>query len=270
MKKLISILSLSFALAAFSCTSGDDDNTTDPVEETPILLTRLSSSTDDPATIKYNGSKISEVAWIDGKNVYEYTGDLITKNTDYNETGAKIGNTDFTYSNDKLIKVVYASGTSSETTTYSYPNANTINEIITRTTTYMGSTSVYKDVTTYTLNNGNIVSQETAYYFNNALAGNISSTYTYDNKNSPSKNVIGFDKIMVYNFSTGDEKTACSNNLLTKNQSNTTVAGNNTKYKNVSAITYSVAGYPTQIITNQYDKNNQIVSTYTDFFEYNK
>jgi len=42
------------------------------------------------------------------------------------------------------------------------------------------------------------------------------------------------------------------------------------QYKNVDTITYTAAGYPTQIITNQYNASNQLNSTSTDFFEYNK
>ena len=269
MKKLI--LGIFLAFFAISCSSNDDENSPpDPVEETPILPTKTFSSNDNPATIKYNGNKILESTSVDGKFVYEYTGNLITKITEYNAAGTKDGTTDFTYSNDKLIKVVYVATGFSETISYSYPTANTINATDTRNSTFMGSPIVNKDVTTYTLNNGNVISDETTYYHNNALAGKLSVTYTYDDKNTASKNILGFDKIMIYNFAHVDENTSCSNNLLIKNQTNAQVGYSVSKYKNVNSITYSAAGYPTQIITNQYNESNQLNSTSTDFFEYNK
>jgi len=268
MKKLI--LSLSLALFAISCSSNDDDETTVPVEETPVLPTKSSSSNESPATIKYNGNKILESTWVDGKFVYEYTGNLISKTIEYNAAGNKIGTTDFTYSNDKLIKVVNTGTNFSETITYSYPTANTINATDTRNSTFMGSPIVNKDVVTYTLSNGNVDSEESTYYHNGVLAGKLSVTYSYDGKNSVCRNILGFDKIMIYNFARVDENTSCFNNLLIKNQTNAQVGYNVSKYKNVNTITYSAAGYPTQIITNQYNESNQLNSTSTNFFEYNK
>ena|SRR6218665_114559 len=269
MKKMI--LGLGVALFAISCSSSDDENiSTDPVVEIPVLPIKLSFHNDPTGTIKYNGNKISEITFVDGKYVYEYTGNLISKTTEYNGAGTKIGTTDFTYSNDKLIKVVETSTNYSETTTYSYPTTNTINATDTRTSTFMGSPNVNKDETAYTLNNGNVSSEETTYYRNGALAGKVSATYTYDTKNTAYKNVLGFDKIMVYNFGRMQENTVCANNLLIKNQKNTPVGNSVSQYKNVNTITYTAAGYPTQIITNQYNASNQLNSTSTDFFEYNK
>jgi len=267
MKKLI--LGLSIVLFAISCSSSDDENIpTDPVVEIPVLPTKLSNS-DDTGTFKYNGNKVSEINWVDYKVVCEYTGDLITRMIDYDAAGAKEATTDFTYSNDKLTKVVFVEGNVTETSIYSYPSTNTVNATVTRTSTSQGSPVVYKDVITYTLNNGNVVSEEMNYYNNGTLRGKISATYTYDDKNTAYKNILGFDKIMVYTFD-GDENTVGRNNLLTKNHTNTPVGSSVSKYKNVNTITYSAAGYPTQIITNQYNASNQLNSTSTDFFEYNK
>ena len=265
MKKLI--LGLSLAFLAIGCSSNDDDASV-PAEETLVLPTKLFNS-DDTGTFKYNGNKVSEINWVDYKVVCEYNGNLITRMIDYDAAGAKETTTDFTYSNDKLIKVIFVEGNVNETTTYSYPNTNTVNATVTRTSTSQGSPVVYKDVITYTLDNGNVVSEEMNYYVNGTLKGKISATYTYDDKNTAYKNILGFDKIMIYSFD-GDENTVGRNNLLIKNHTNTPVGSSVSKYKNVNTITYSAAGYPTQIITNQYDASNQLNSTSTDFYEYNK
>lgn len=269
MKKLI--LGLSVIVFSISCSSNNDDDVpTDPVVEIPVLPTKLSFSTDTPATIKYNGNKIAEISFIDGKYVYEYTGNLITKIVEYNGAGVKEITTDFSYSNDKLVKMVAVETNSTKTTTYSYPDANSISFIETRNYTSAGTPQVDKDVTTLTLNNGNILGEETTYSHNNSVAGKISSTYTYDDKKSVYSNVLGYDKIIAYNYSTMDDNTASKNNLLTKNQTNTTVSGSVSKYKNVNTITYSSAGYPTQIMTKQYDGNNQLNDSYSISYEYNK
>ena len=266
MKKLI--LGLSLVLLSISCNSNDDDDIT--IEETPILPTKITFSNDPSATIKYNGNKISEISWVDGKYVYEYTGSLITKTTDYNDTGAKELTTDFTYSNDKLVKSVSVEGNSTKTTTYSYPDANTISFTSTRNYTFAGNAQVDKDVTTLTLNNGNIVAEETDYYHNNLLAGKISSTYTYDDKTSVYANILGYDKLLAYNYTTVDDNTASKNNVLVKNQTNTPVTSSVSKYKNVNTITYSSAGYPIQIATKQYNANNQLSDSYTITYDYNR
>jgi len=266
MKKLILCLSLAFL--AISCGSNDDDDTSVPVEETPVLPTKLSTG-EDTGIFKYNGNMVSEINWGDYKVVCQYTGNVITKMIDYDSAGAVETTTDFTYSNDKLTKAVFVEGNTTETSIYSYPSTNTVNATVTRNSTSQGSPVVYKDVITYTLNNGNVVSEEMNYYVNGTLKGKISATYTYDDKNTAYKNILGFDKIMIYSFD-GDENTVGRNNLLIKNHTNTPVGSSISKYKNVNTITYSTAGYPTQIITNQYNANNQLNSTNTDFYEYNK
>lgn len=271
MKKLI--LSLSLALFAISCSSNDDDETTVPVEETPVLPTKISFSNiiDPSGTIKYNGNKISDITWADNaKYVYEYTGSLITKITEYDGAGAKDLTTDFTYSNDKLVKSVAAESNGTRTTTYSYPDANTISFTSTRNYTFAGTAQVDKDVTILTLNTGNVFAEETTYYHNNALAGKISSTYTYDDKASVYTNVSGYDKLLAYNYTVMDENTAGKNNVLIKNQTNTTVSGSISKYKNVNTMTYSAAGYPKQIATKQYNANNQVNDSYVISYDYSK
>lgn len=269
MKKLI--LGLSVVVFSISCSSNDDENVpTDPVVEIPVLPTKLSFSNDTPATVKYDGNKISEISYVGGKLVYEYTGNLIARITEYSGASVKEITTDFSYSNDKLVKIVAVETNSTKTTTYSYPDANSISFIETRNYTSAGTPQVDKDVTVLTLNNGNIVGEETTYSHNNSVAGKISSTYTHDDKKSVYSNVLGYDKIIAYNYSTMDDITASKNNILTKNQTNTTVSGSVNKYKNVNTITYSTAGYPTQIMTKQFSENNQQTDSYSISYEYNK
>lgn len=268
-KKLI--LSLGVIVFSISCSSNDDDGvSTDSVVEIPVLPTKLLFSTDIPATIRYDGTKVTEISWVNSKFTFEYTGNLITRIIEYNGAGVKEMTTNFSYSSDKLVKTVSVESNSTKTTTYSYPDANSISFIETRNYTSAGTPQVDKDVTVLTLNNGNIVAEETTYSHNNSVAGKISSTYSYDDKRSVYSNVLGYDKIIAYNYSTMDDNTASKNNLLTKNQTNTLVSGSVSKYKNVNTITYSKSGYPTQIMTKQFNGNNQQTDSYSISYEYNK
>lgn len=266
MKKLVLLLSL--ALISVSC-GRDDDETTNPIDEIAILPTKISGDS-ELGVIRYDGNKILETKSNDGfKVVYEYSGNLITKMIGYNANGTKVTTTDFTYSNDKLTNVTFVEDDVLIKNSYSYPNATTVNSTEISTIVSQGTTTTYKDVTTFTLDKGNIVAEELAYYLNNTLRGNISVTYTYDDKNSVMKNITGWDKISVYMFE-GGNFTTVNNNVLTKNHINNPVGSSQSKYRVVNDITYSANNYPTQIISKQYGNNNELNSTNTDFFEYNK
>lgn len=273
MKKIILLASLTLIFASCSRSS---DNTNeiivDPVVETPILPTKISGSW-GVKTIKYNGNKLSEMMGSDSKTVFEYSGDIITKIKSYNTKGIEIETVDFVYSNGKLTNVSYNATNNKKTFVYSYPDANTVVKTKVRNYTFAGESMTDKEDVTYTLKNGNIVSEEMVYYHNNKLYGNISATYTYDDKNNVYKNVLGFDKIKVYLFADLKDYvgSGSNNNLLTKSLTNITVAGETSKYKDVYSNSYSSSDYPIQIISKQYDANNQQQgNTITDFFEYNK
>ncbi|MDR2229635.1 MAG: hypothetical protein LBE39_09200 [Flavobacteriaceae bacterium] len=273
MKKIVLLASLTLIFT--SCgRSGDNTNevVVDPVVETPILPAKISGSW-GVETIKYNGNKLSEIISSDSKTVFEYSGSLITKTISYDNSGVQIGTADFVYSNGTLTNVSYNATNNKKTFVYSYPDANTVVKTRVRNYSVAGEPMIDKEDITYTLKNGNIVSEEMVYYHNNKLYGNISSTYTYDDKNNVYKNILGFDKIKVYLFADLKDYigSGSNNNLLTKSQTHITVAGETSKYKNVYSNSYSSSGYPIQIISKQYGTNNQQQGdTITNFFVYNK
>lgn len=274
MKKIIILSSL--ALIGLSCSSNDNDDTTEVVE-TPVLLTKMIVD-GNAVSIKYDGNKIVEVATpVDnGKTVFTYTGNLITKVTDYDDKGLVTGTADYTYDKDKLIHVRDASTTMGSNTpniytlTFSYPNSTTINCTEIRNYTFAGNPQVAKSEITYTVNNGEVISAKEIYYHNNTLEGNIVATYTYDDKNNPYKNILGFDKLGLYNPLEPNGNLSMKRNLTTATGTNTPVNSSASGNRSVFTNSYSDKGYPTQIKETQYGPNNEPRSSRTTSFVYNQ
>ncbi|MHC6198577.1 hypothetical protein ATE49_01675 [Elizabethkingia miricola] len=273
MKKIVLLASLTLI---FTNCGRSNDNTNeiivDPVAEVPALPTKVSGSY-GVRTVKYDGNKLLEISSLTSKMVLEYTGGLITRVTNYKASGEKERTVELTYSNGNLTNVSSNGRDYSGTFSYSYPSANVINCTEIKKFTFSGLISYSKREITYTLNNGNIVSEGVVFYSNDKPDGKASIVYTYDDKNNTFKNILGVDKIKAFLSSEElvESITGNSNNILTMDITNISLAGVLTKYKFINNISYSANNYPIQIISKQYDANNQQQgNTITDFFEYNK
>ncbi len=273
MKKNLFLSSLIFL--SLSCSSTDvEDGGTDP--QYPFLVTKAIVD-GDVYTIKYDGVKILEQSNADGSNkfVYTYTGNVITQIKDY-YNGSLNSTTDFTYDNDKLINVKVVSITSGSNTTsiktltYSYPNSTTINCTQIRNYTLAGNLQTDKSEIVYTVKDGDVISSKEKYYHNNVLAGNITETYTYDDKNNPYKNVKGFDKIELYNPWASNDNLSGKKNLVLFTNSNTPTSSAISNYKLVYITSYNTANYPNQITETQYNSSNQVSSSQTTIYTYNQ
>lgn len=267
MKNLILLSSL--ILIFTSCSSSNDDITDTP-KEIPVLPTKIINSSSGLSSVKYSDNKITEITYTDSRQVYYYTGNLISKITDYDSKGVIEGTTTFVYSNDQLTGVSYVEGSSSSVYTYSYLNATTVNCVRTRKTNSQGGSYNIQDEFTYTLNGGNIVAVTDTYYLNNVKAGTLSETYTYDTKNNAFKNVAGWDKISLFTFDFNVMYASGTNTVLTRNQTNNQIGQPVSKYSVVNTVNYSTSNYPVQIVSKQYNASNQLNSTETNSFEFNK
>lgn len=187
MKKLICLISVTLILLQ-SCSSGDDSSSV----STSILCKKEVNGTFVFDYI-YNGNKI-ERSLANGKlnRKYYYTGDMITKIEEYNDNQLRWITT-FTYDNGMLATRLFVdlnpdadpNITSGDKTIYSYNSNNTISY-----DEYVGTAteqSKYSSTGIITLLNGQVVKNEAAYG---------TTLVTYDNKNSPFKNITGFDKLM--------------------------------------------------------------------------
>lgn len=273
MKKIVLLASLT--LIYTSCGRSSDNTNeivVDPPKEVPTLPTKVSGSY-GVRTIKYDGNKLLEISSSISNMTIEYTGELITKVISYKANGEKERTVELTYSNGNLTNVSSSGRDYSGTFSYSYPSANVINCTEIKKFTFSGLPSYSKREITYTLNNSNIVSEGVVFYSNDKPDGKASIVYTYDDKNNTFKNILGVDKIKAFLSSEElpESITGTSNNILTMDVTNTSLAGVLTKYKFINNISYSANNYPVQIISKKYDTNQQQQgNTITDFFEYNK
>lgn len=273
MKKNLFLSSLIFL--SLSCSSTDvEDGGPDP--QYPFLVTKAIVD-GDVYTIKYDGVKILEESNTAGtsKFVYTYTGNVITQIKDYSN-GSLSTTTDFTYDNDKLINVkkvgiTFGSNTTNtETRTYTYPNSTTINCSRIRNYTFAGNPYTDKSDIVYTVKGEDVISLKETYYHNNVLAGNLTETYAYDDKNNPYKNVLGFDKIELYNYWTSNDNLSSKKNLVLFTNANTPTSSASSSYKLVYTTSYNDKNYPNQIIETQYNSSNQAGSSHTTVFTYNQ
>lgn len=182
MKKIIFLFCITF-LFLQACSSESSDNN----ENSIILCKHKVFSNGSSWDYSYDGNKILMVKT--GNSIllkYYYTGDLITKveNYDSNEIVRRIT---FSYNNiNQLISeeaVHYLPDLTYNKTDYIHNSNNTISFI--QYTGAPGSYSVFTSGTIILVNNEENVRQDNFQTI----------TMTYDNKNSPFKNVLGVDKL---------------------------------------------------------------------------
>lgn len=198
MKKAFYLLTLT-VLFLHACSSSNDN----PEEQTSLILCKKKVETDPQGIYTTN---------------YTYSGNKIIRansvvNYNNGASGERIAN--FTYNGDLISQVeVLLNNVMVEKQIYSY---NQNNQLISFTQldylNEMGDKMVYTHNQNGTINSieysGDLINQNTVESNNliSFLNGEISSlvenyggttrtiTYSYDNKNSPFKNVLGFDKI---------------------------------------------------------------------------
>lgn len=194
MKKFLCLFS-ALTLVLTSCSS-DDDNTS---AEEKLLLPKTekysySSNPDENSivTYKYDGNKIVSLSY-DGEEqtLFTYTGNLITKAVyvESYEGGTRTRITTFTYENNKLKSSLKTNSenTTSIKKTYTY-NANGTISTVSVLTDPATKKEVQDSSSILTLDaNGNIVKDE----FNN-----FSSTFEYDAKYSPFKDILGYTLLL--------------------------------------------------------------------------
>lgn len=227
MKKILYLFSASLIVLT-SCSNDDDSNNV----STANLLkeaTYIEGSYTSSSKITYDGNKIVQIVAGSDKTVYTYTGSLITKEEEFaggNNIDSKV---EYSYENNKLKTSVSTEISGSETykskNVYTHNSDGTVNYISYNVNVTTGVETLSSSGK-YTFLNGNVVKIEDE-------AG-YSSTYEYDTKNNPTKNILGFDELMDQEFSV--------NNIVKR-----TSTYNGT---NPSIITYeydyNTDGYPTE------------------------
>jgi len=238
MKKIFYLLSISMLLLqGCSSDSGSNNNTSKY-----ILCKTIKFNESDASNIRnyrteftYVGNKFNERKdyyndVLTSKRVYVYTGNLITEEKKYDENNILVQNKTYTYNGSgQLISILNIDNNNNNVwvgykSNFVYNQNGTITEL-----SYSGDVNTQNtldETTTYTLQNNILVSQIT-------IGGTYTTSYsfTYDTKNSPFKNVIGFN-----NFIANQE-----HNLLQTIQSD----GVNSPIIEDFQYIYNSDGYPT-------------------------
>ncbi len=250
MKKVILFFSV-ILLSIVSCSTNEDPIVTpdpeiinpDPVIPTSFILPKkIINLTDNvvksTANIIYNGNKIIEGTTVKSngttKDVFTYTGDLITKIEVISGGVIKYSN-EFQYDSNTRLSVELSDDEFFENSVavrrktkkvFTYNPDGTVLE-----TNFKLVNSIYENTGTtsvYTLANGNEIKKVTngSYSYPSGINGEISTTNTittvvkeYDTKINPLKNILGFEKLtLTSRYSV--------NNILKRTNSSTSTTNN--------------------------------------------
>ncbi len=183
MKKVLLFLALIFLI--ISCGSSDDSNNNQPF--IGVKLTSIQYISGNIDTYSYIGNKLDKITSTVGTyRKFTYQGDFITRIGFYSSSNILTDVIDFTYNGNKLIKTKSYSidGSYDRETNYSYNNDNTINvdDVL-----YNGTTLISDEQLKYFINSsGNLYKTET-------MSGALISTFQYDDKNTPQKDITGYN-----------------------------------------------------------------------------
>ncbi|MBL0014269.1 MAG: hypothetical protein IPP30_11390 [Flavobacterium sp.] len=188
MKKILILLFFTIALA--SCSSGSDS---DSSSSTGVLLTKIvleSESGTRTTTYVYNGNKMNTISNGSTVSYFYYSGNLVSNiesfynnqlmsvfTFDYNNAGKLVQSKLESFSNDLVIR---------DTFIYNDDNTISVNEY----GTFEGGPETLQTQKYFLDSEGEIIRIE-----KNDGSGTAVSLYTYDTKNNPFKNVLGFDKL---------------------------------------------------------------------------
>jgi hypothetical protein len=242
MKKLLALLF--FTILLTSCSSGLDSDSTSNAGILLQKIVRESESGDVTTTYVYEGNKMKTNSFSTYVNKFYYTGNLVTKVDSYNNNQLM---SVFTFEYDGSQKLIQSTISSpdiqyAERNTYEDNDDNTI--AVNHYRTIDGGTEILQSQKYFTDTDGEIIRIEKY-----DTSGTAISLYTYDTKNNPYKNVIGFDKLLNI-FTLG-----VMHNTLTTHET----GFDGTVYHTEKTITYNAQDYP---VTMQYEGSSSIEHYY--------
>ena len=239
MKKTLSMAAIALFMMTASCSSDDSNETVNPSTET-VLLKKIVTTYEDGSTetgeLSYEGNKLIKMVY--GEEEYE--------TFLYNNDGLLAERHIFAINDNHEYKHVYTYDTSNKLISFSEIFTHSIGSYNTRITfTYISNNTITAmryislgdaeeelyDTSIITLTNNNIasVSTETA-----SGSSETTSSFTYDDKNNPLKNISAYEVIML----TGYRHGGGINNLISESDSIDGVLY-------TSEYEYNSNGYPT-------------------------
>lgn len=269
MKKFLLALSV-LGLVSVSCSRDNDENISDNGnKEIPILPTKFIHE-DGVSELKYDGDKLLEIVnkYDETETVtFKYDGDKIVERTIIEPNNDKeIAKYYYTSDNKLKSSSLYMEETDNGTKyitnynrEYTYNTDGTISVVEKRK--YINSNVESIVNYTYTISNGNLAKK-----VETRDGETYVRTYTYGNKNTPFKNVRGFD-LLLLEF---EEDNFGIN--VSKNQLISTQLEREGEILEAHSYTYEYndKGYPIKEVEKQLKTNHSNEYEYTIKFEYNK
>lgn len=242
--KKIALLLGAFALTFTSCSSGGDDSseTTDPNAVLPKKVISEDADGEFTDNYFYNGTKLTKIESTDGqKEVFTYTGDLITKVETFYD-----GVLDVTelYTYDSSGRLISYTTNFADSPDFDSQETYVHNANGTISFTLIESGEVYS-TGVFTMIGNDVLNVVSNYDFG---FGPVTTTnsYTYDTKFTPFKNITGYK---WYSFAGSENITSgFDHNVLTFTDSET--SSNNS----TSTYTYNALNFP---VSNTYIEGGQ-------------
>lgn len=244
MKKFISLLSL-IVLLSISLTSCSSDTDSADQNKLVVKIIDVASNGDTKTTLfNYNGYQIINIVGEDQETEFTYTNDLITKIIDIDLATSHQNTLDYTYANDELVKIVSSDNyimnfVHNQDSTISYEkktvdgNGNQV--LVYHGTLFFQNNNLTKDERTMDDTPATVLSKKKV-------------TYEYDAKNNPFHNIVGFAKLLNYfgnissNNAVNGTKEASTAYLDTEQYVSSIVNYNNVYH-------YDSDNYPTEIVS---------------------
>ena len=231
MKKFLCL----FGVVAFVLTSCSSEDNIDSGNEENLLLPKTEKYTygshpEDNSTVtySYDGNKITSLTYDKGAGqiLFTYTGDLITKTVYTENYESKIRSTTvtFIYENNKLKSLFKEKDYSNldEKWVYTYNSDGTITCTVTDVD-LVAQTEKENWSTTFTLDaSGNIVKE--------VYRGGATYNYTWDKKNSPFKNILGYKSLL--NADVFDQDINSIHNIVSTNSTYSDSSSEVTTFEN--------------------------------------
>ena len=265
MKKIVIGIFMVFVVGCSNDDKSGNDNNSSTILIKKIITNN--GSYNYLSMFSYNGNKISEIKnygdyYLSSKEVFTYTGDLITKiiKTEFNFTGPNDDTQTETfleydiYGKIILETILYDSGTS-EKIYYNYGQNGTItttsiNNIIGQNLNY----PYYPSSTSYAFSDNLLVNDTKTIVYSNSYEDISNNTYIYDNKNSPYKNIVGFNAL----FSNPSRQKHNLLKLINKITYKDNISNILSTYTNTTLTEYyyNSEGYPTESYSFESNESN--------------
>lgn len=238
MKNVVYVLVITFLVILIqSCSSSDNATTNNNPPFVGVKLTSIQYPNGTVETFTYNGNQLDRVTKSSGTyRKYTYQGSLVSKMEFCSSTNQVVSIVEFTYNGINLIKQKeYATdGSYLKEINYTHNGNSTINVNM---VLYNGTTLIDSGQYKFFIN-----AQGNRYKVEDLNSSDITN-YTYDSKNTPYKNIIGYD-LLLFEYNNVTQSTSSTITVTKTLQYNsqdypTSVSQVNAPGGNMGTVTYS-------------------------------